>query len=171
MIAGGGSGVRLRSLKGLCLAAPAILSPWSCGESGEQAEVKHMHGRFSFDNYLGMTLFALLAEGFWWLLIFDFFLAPRVVFCGCPVETKPVTGWGCCGQLQVPWLIQAYPILFLVLLAISLPVSIAGISLGRKRGTTVDANLVYALELCPFLMLVFLGVVACIVYTLSFRAW
>ena len=66
MTEAGGSGARLRSLKGLCLAAPAILSPWSCGESAEQAEVKHMQRRFSFDNYLGMTLFALLAEGFWW---------------------------------------------------------------------------------------------------------
>ena len=129
-----------------------------------------MQGRFSFDNYLGMTLFALLAEGFWWVLIFVFLLAPRLVFCGCPVETKPVTGWGCCGQ-PVPWLIQAYPILFLVFLAISLPVSIAGIILGRKRRTTVDANLVYALQLCPFLMLVFLGVVACIVYSLGLTAW
>jgi len=130
-----------------------------------------MRRRFSFDNYLGMILFALLGEGFWWVLIFAFLLAPHMIFCGCDVETKPVTGWGCCGQQQVPWPIQAYPILFIVLLAISLLVSLAGIFLGRSRRTTIDANLVYALELCPFLMLVFLGVVASIVYSLGFTAW
>jgi hypothetical protein len=63
------------------------------------------------------------------------------------------------------------PLFFLVLLAISLPVSMAGIILGRQRRTRVDANLVYALELCPFLTLVFLGVVACIVYSLGLTAW
>ena len=76
-----------------------------------------------FDNYLGMMLFALLGEGFWWVLLFVFFLAPRIL-CFCPVETRPVTGWGCCGQLPVPWPVQAYP-LFMVLLGMSLFVSLA----------------------------------------------
>ena len=130
-----------------------------------------MRRRFAFDNYLGMTLFALLGEGFWWVLIFAFLLAPRMPFCGCPVETRPPTGWGCCGQLPVPWPIQAYPVLFMVLMGMSLLVSLVGIILGRTRRTRVGANLVYALKLCPFLMLVFLGVVACIVFSLGFTAW
>ena len=130
-----------------------------------------MRTRFSFDSYLGMILFALLGEGFWWVLMFVFFLAPHMPICGCPAETRPVTGWGCCGQLPVPWPVQAYPILFMVLLGMSLFVSLVGIILGRIRRTTIDANLVYVLELSPFLMLVFLGVVACVVYSLSFTAW
>ena len=68
-----------------------------------------MRTRFSFDNYLGMILFALLGEGFWWVMMFVFFLAPHMPICGCPAETRPVTGWGCCGQLPVPWPVQVYP--------------------------------------------------------------
>src|SRR5215472_10560542 len=98
-----------------------------------------MQRRFSFDNYLGMTIFALMGEVFWWVLIFVFLQAMLMPFCGCPVETKPVTGWGCCGELPVPWPIQAFPILSMSLLAISLLVSITGIILGRTRRSRVDA--------------------------------
>jgi hypothetical protein len=64
--------------------------------------------------------------------------------------------------------IQALPNIFIVLLAISLLVAVAGIILGRARQTTMDVYLVYALELCPSLTLVFLGIVGCIVFLISF---
>jgi hypothetical protein len=54
--------------------------------------------------------------------------------------------------------------LFIVLLGISMLVAIVGIILRRTRRSTIDVYLVYALELCPFLTLVFLGVVGSIVY-------
>jgi hypothetical protein len=62
-----------------------------------------------------------------------------------------------------------YAVIVTVTLTISLLVALSGIILGRTRRMTIDANLVYALELCPFLTLVFLGVVASILAVLIFR--
>jgi len=52
----------------------------------------------------------------------------------------------------------------MVLLGISVLVAVAGIVLGRTRRARMDVDLLYTLELCPFLTLIFLGVVGCVVY-------
>jgi hypothetical protein len=127
-----------------------------------------MQRRFTFDNYLGMALFAVLCTCV--LFATAILLGPQIHACFCPMrlvgESSP--GWGCCGQLPVPGVIQAFPILCAALLGISLLVAALGIVLGQTRRTTIDLCLVYALELCPVLTLVFLGVVGCIVYSFAF---
>ena len=128
-----------------------------------------MQTRFSFDNYLGMVLFALLCTCF--LYAVAIWLGPGIHACFCPerlVGAASSPGWGCCGLLPEPGVMQALPTIFIVLLALSLLVAVVGIILGRTRRTTIDMYLVYGLELCPFLTLVFVGIVGCIVFLISF---
>jgi hypothetical protein len=66
-------------------------------------------------------------------------------------------------------LVQAFPILFVALMATSLLAAVAGIYLGRAPRRRIDAHVVYALKLCPLLTLVFLGIVglASILYSVG----
>lgn len=117
-----------------------------------------MHRRFSFDNYLGMVLLAMVCVCF--MCSSSILLGPQVHACMCPVNVPP-----CCTPpfLQPTWL-RVYAVVFIAVLTMSLLVALMGIIMGRRRQTTVDTNLVYALTLCPFLTLVFLGVVTSILF-------
>jgi hypothetical protein len=124
-----------------------------------------MQRRFSFDSYLGMVLFALLCTCLLGAAVI--LLGPQIDDCFCgvePVKSAPNTVWVCCRQEPEPGLLRVYPILFIVLLGISVLVAVAGIVLGRTRRARMDVHLLYTLELCPFLTLIFLGVVGSIVY-------
>jgi hypothetical protein len=144
---------------------------WAEGAQGvkQRTGIELRQTRFSFDNYLGMVLFALVSTCFLYAVVI--LLGPQMSACFCPAEPVGAASsprWGCCGLLPEPGVIQALPIVFFVLLAISLLVAVVGIILGRTRRTTIDVYLVYALELCPFLTLIFVGIAGCIVFLISF---
>jgi hypothetical protein len=132
----------------------------------QQGEDERMQrGRFTFDNYLGMVLFALLWESL--AYAFLILLGPQIHSCFCPADVPSC----CTPALFLPPWPQVYLLASLAVLTLSLVVVLVGIILGRTRRTTVDANVVYALMLCPFLTLVFLGVVASIVSLLALTVW
>ena len=136
----------------VCSSKPSSVDGW------QQAKDESMRRRFSFDNYLGMVLFAMIGVCF--LCGNILLLGPQIHQCMCPVNVP-----SCCTPplLQPTWL-RVYAVVFVAVLTMSLLVALMGIILGRKQQTTVDANLVYALQLCPFLTLVFLGVVTSILF-------
>jgi hypothetical protein len=95
---------------------------------------------------------------------FAVLLGPQIAACFCPVYPNPCPCARTPPYSPVPVVafVQMYPVLSVALLVISVLGAVVGFSLARETPRRLPVTVIQALQFCPLITLVLVGVVASI---------